>query len=173
VKNLAVHLLSEGKTSSHHTTVPDAQPQPQADDDFEFGGGFESDSNASSGGARSDREGENDSDADTTTRSPTRDPAQVVGGVRRSSRRRRLSSRLRDYEIDLPPSLIPADLIGLIEAANGDPRSIKEALESSDASEWSKAMNVEFQQLLKNKTWKLVDRIPGVPVLSNRWVLLK
>jgi hypothetical protein len=89
------------------------------------------------------------------------------------SRRRRLSSRLRDYEFDLPPSLIPAGLIGLIEAANSDPRSIKDALESPEASEWSKAMDVEFRQLAKNKTWKLVDRVPGVPVLSNRWVLLK
>jgi hypothetical protein len=35
---------------------------------------------------------------------------------------------------------------------------------------WTDAMRTEYDALLRNKTWSLVDRPPGARVISSKWV---
>ncbi|CAI7902543.1 unnamed protein product [Closterium sp. NIES-54] len=39
----------------------------------------------------------------------------------------------------------------------GEPATLKEALESSDAEEWKKAMESELKSIEENGTWELVE----------------
>lgn len=67
-----------------------------------------------------------------------------------------------------------AAMKNLSEAANlvviGDPKSLKEIEMSQNADEWRQAMKVEWNFLLKNKTWTLVDRPKNRNVIGCRWV---
>jgi hypothetical protein len=47
------------------------------------------------------------------------------------------------------------------------PASVRSALKDPN---WLGAMRTEFDALLKNRTWTLVDRPPGAKVISGRWV---
>ncbi|CAI7809964.1 unnamed protein product, partial [Closterium sp. NIES-54] len=40
----------------------------------------------------------------------------------------------------------------------GEPATLKEALESSDAEEWKKAMESELKSIEENGTWELIER---------------
>ena len=51
-----------------------------------------------------------------------------------------------------------------------EPRTLKEALKSEHSAQWKEAMNSEFSSLIKNQTWDLVPRPPGVNVVGNRWL---
>jgi hypothetical protein len=51
-----------------------------------------------------------------------------------------------------------------------DPQNIEEALGRLDASSWRQAMEEEYNALLENNTWTLVDAAPNKKVLSTRWV---
>ncbi|POM64748.1 LOW QUALITY PROTEIN: Polyprotein [Phytophthora palmivora] len=61
--------------------------------------------------------------------------------------------RLRDYEVDL--------------------REIKAALEAADFDKWIEALNNEYRELLRNKTWELVERTEGAKVLTSKWVFVR
>ena len=56
-------------------------------------------------------------------------------------------------------------------ALDPEPRNRGEALRRQDADKWTNAMQDEYNSLLKNKTWEVVDRPKNQHVLSNRWVL--
>jgi hypothetical protein len=51
-----------------------------------------------------------------------------------------------------------------------DPSSISEALSSEDASQWRQAMETEYNSLIKNNTWILVDRPPDCSIVSTKWL---
>lgn len=51
-----------------------------------------------------------------------------------------------------------------------DPQTVEEALSSSQAKEWKNAMDEEFNSLMKNGTWELVDLPSGKMALPNKWV---
>lgn len=51
-----------------------------------------------------------------------------------------------------------------------DPQTLKEALKSDEADEWKKAMNAEYQSIIKNKTWDLVDRPKSGNIIGSKWV---
>jgi hypothetical protein len=51
-----------------------------------------------------------------------------------------------------------------------DPLTVEEALSSDRAENWKDAMNVEFQQLMKNKTWEVCELPPGRKAIDNKWV---
>jgi Reverse transcriptase (RNA-dependent DNA polymerase)/gag-polypeptide of LTR copia-type/Integrase core domain/GAG-pre-integrase domain len=93
--------------------------------------------------------------------------------IRRSTRQRQTNTRLAGYDVDIPPSLQPAHIINHLQAANDNPSSLREALSSPDAPRWIEAMNIEMDQLMKNDTWDLVERVSNASVLSCRWVLVK
>ncbi|CAI7781108.1 unnamed protein product [Closterium sp. NIES-54] len=52
----------------------------------------------------------------------------------------------------------------------GEPATLKEALESSDAEEWKKAMESELKSIEKNGTWELVELPEGRKVITSKWL---
>lgn len=42
-----------------------------------------------------------------------------------------------------------------------EPSNYKEAITSKDSKKWIKAMDEDYQYLMKNKTWVLVPKPPG------------
>ena len=51
-----------------------------------------------------------------------------------------------------------------------EPNTVDEALSGDHSAEWSRALESEYQSLLKNKTWTLVPRPENKNVVGNRWV---
>lgn len=54
--------------------------------------------------------------------------------------------------------------------ADAEPVTVHEAMNSENATEWTKAMSDEYQSLIKNKTWVLVDPPSNKPIVRNKWV---
>ena len=51
-----------------------------------------------------------------------------------------------------------------------DPKSFKEAMRSERADDWMEAMKREYNSLIENKTWELVERPKDVNIIGSRWV---
>ncbi|UYV76870.1 hypothetical protein LAZ67_14002267 [Cordylochernes scorpioides] len=51
-----------------------------------------------------------------------------------------------------------------------DPKDAEEALSGKDSYFWRKAMKEEFDLLIENKTWELVDPPKGQNVIGSKWV---
>lgn len=51
-----------------------------------------------------------------------------------------------------------------------EPATYKEAIRSEEKRHWIGAMNEEFDSLVKNRTWNLVDLPAGKKLIDNRWV---
>ncbi|CAI7819068.1 unnamed protein product [Closterium sp. NIES-54] len=52
----------------------------------------------------------------------------------------------------------------------GEPATLKEALESSDAEEWKKAMEIELKSIKENDTWELVELPEGRKAIMSKWL---
>ncbi|CAI7749876.1 unnamed protein product [Closterium sp. NIES-54] len=52
----------------------------------------------------------------------------------------------------------------------GEPATLKEALESSDAEEWKKAMESELKSIEENGTWELVELPVGRKAITSKWL---
>ncbi|CAI7808621.1 unnamed protein product [Closterium sp. NIES-53] len=52
----------------------------------------------------------------------------------------------------------------------GEPATLKEALESSDAEEWKKAMESELKSIEENGTWELVELSEGRKAITSKWL---
>jgi histone deacetylase 1/2 len=52
-------------------------------------------------------------------------------------------------------------------AAAEEPTSVDQALADD---RWVAAMDLEYQDLLKNQTWRLVPKPKGKNVIGSRWV---
>ncbi|CAI7923146.1 unnamed protein product [Closterium sp. NIES-53] len=52
----------------------------------------------------------------------------------------------------------------------GEPATLKEALESSDAEEWKKAMEIELKSIEENDTWELVELPEGHKAITSKWL---
>lgn len=52
----------------------------------------------------------------------------------------------------------------------GEPNTYNEAIRSNEKQKWIDAMREEYNSLVKNCTWKLVDRPVGQRIVDNRWV---
>ncbi|CAI7882531.1 unnamed protein product [Closterium sp. NIES-53] len=52
----------------------------------------------------------------------------------------------------------------------GEPATLKEALESSDAEEWKKAMESELKSIEENGTWELVELSEGRRAITSKWL---
>ncbi|CAI7744183.1 unnamed protein product [Closterium sp. NIES-54] len=48
--------------------------------------------------------------------------------------------------------------------------TLKEALESSDAEEWKKAMEIELKSIEENGTWELVELLEGRKAITSKWL---
>ena len=51
-----------------------------------------------------------------------------------------------------------------------EPQTFKEAMKSSEAQYWKKAINSEVESILNNHTWELVDLPPGKKPLGYKWI---
>ncbi|CAI7908509.1 unnamed protein product [Closterium sp. NIES-54] len=51
-----------------------------------------------------------------------------------------------------------------------EPATLKEALESSDAKEWKKAMESELKSIEENGTWELVELPEGRKAITSKWL---
>lgn len=51
-----------------------------------------------------------------------------------------------------------------------EPDTYQEALNSDDSMQWKVAMREEYDSLMKNDTWILVERPRNVQIVDNRWV---
>ncbi|CAI7764249.1 unnamed protein product [Closterium sp. NIES-54] len=51
-----------------------------------------------------------------------------------------------------------------------EPADLKEALESSDAEEWKKAMESELKSIEENGTWELVELPEGHKAITSKWL---
>ncbi|CAI7802081.1 unnamed protein product [Closterium sp. NIES-53] len=52
----------------------------------------------------------------------------------------------------------------------GEPATLKEALESSDAEEWKKAIESELKSIEENGTWELVELPEGRKAITSKWL---
>ena len=52
-----------------------------------------------------------------------------------------------------------------------EPRTLKEAMNTEEASEWKKAVQQEIDVLKKQEVWELVDLPRGRTAIKNKWVL--
>ncbi|CAI7801548.1 unnamed protein product [Closterium sp. NIES-54] len=52
----------------------------------------------------------------------------------------------------------------------GEPATLKEALESSDAEDWKKEMESELKSIEENGTWELVELPEGRKAITSKWV---
>ncbi|CAI5944439.1 unnamed protein product [Closterium sp. NIES-64] len=52
----------------------------------------------------------------------------------------------------------------------GEPATLKEALESSDAEEWKKAMESELKSIEENDTFELVELPEGRTAITSKWL---
>ncbi|CAI7857384.1 unnamed protein product [Closterium sp. NIES-53] len=52
----------------------------------------------------------------------------------------------------------------------GEPATLKEALESTDAEEWKKAMESELKRIEENGTWELVELPEGRKAITSKWL---
>jgi len=50
---------------------------------------------------------------------------------------------------------------------------LKEARDSLEWHEWEKAIHAELDQLKQMGTWKLVDKLPGIVLIANKFVFAK
>lgn len=56
------------------------------------------------------------------------------------------------------------------ESAAGEPVTYEQATRSAEATQWQAAMEAEYQSLLANETWDLVEAPPGANVVGSRWL---
>ncbi|CAI7889192.1 unnamed protein product [Closterium sp. NIES-54] len=52
----------------------------------------------------------------------------------------------------------------------GEPATLKEALESSDAKEWKKKMESELKSIEENGAWELVELPEGRKAITSKWL---
>ncbi|OMO94271.1 Reverse transcriptase, RNA-dependent DNA polymerase [Corchorus capsularis] len=55
-------------------------------------------------------------------------------------------------------------------SVDDDPKTLKEALASRDATFWQETVNDEMDSIMANSTWVLVDLLPGSKPIKNKWV---
>ncbi|KAH7644609.1 retrovirus-related pol polyprotein from transposon tnt 1-94 [Dermatophagoides farinae] len=100
--------------------------------------------------------------------------SEHVETTNRRSVGRPLGSSNRRYEINPEriDSLRPRsnESEAVVAIAGSEPNTFDEAVSSIDSEKWKLAMQHEFNQLIKNKTWALVESPSNVRVISVKWV---
>ena len=93
--------------------------------------------------------------------------------VKRKSSDIRCSARERKppvYYHDEYAGVTTAKHTALFVTEVEEPTTLKKALESDHAENWKAAADSEYQSLLKNETWELVELPPGRKAITCRWV---
>lgn len=97
----------------------------------------------------------------------------------------RLETRQRLANVQLPENflvygsmpIIPISLLAIepriATALLPDPQSYTEAMKAPDAEKWRQAIQQEYDSLIENQTWTVVDLPQGRKALTAKWVLKK
>ena len=86
--------------------------------------------------------------------------------IRCSAQERKPSVYCHDQYADITTAKHTALFVTDIE----EPTTLKKALESDHAENWKAAADSEYQSLLENETWELVELPPGRKAITCRWV---
>jgi hypothetical protein len=97
-------------------------------------------------------------------------PAEATRPERRSVRERRRPAWLRDYATLEDDDREEFPECFLTESSDDTPSTYQEAIECQDSRKWYEAMNREYESLMKNKTWRLVELPKGRKAVSGRWL---
>lgn len=57
-----------------------------------------------------------------------------------------------------------------MSATSEEPRTYEQAIQADDRKQWERAMDEEYDSLIKNRTWTLVKAPDDQRVIDNRWV---
>ena len=114
---------------------------------------------------------ESSSESDTETEHPNI-------RFKTSSAESRAAARERLMNVKLPETFLTACSLAAIQtpidnALRPDPQSYSEAMRSPDSRKWKEAIQTEYDSLMENGTWKIVDLPPGRKALTTKWVLKK
>lgn len=66
----------------------------------------------------------------------------------------------------------PTQIVNKVEEINKDPSTVEEAMQSSNANDWRKAMREEYESLMRKSTWELVERPDGKNTVGCKWVFV-
>lgn len=90
--------------------------------------------------------------------------------LRRSERERRAPQRFGEWASNIAAQ--PNELFALCaqQFVENDPQSIEEAKRREDWPEWQKAIETEYESLIKNETWSLCDLPKNRKAISGKWV---
>jgi len=70
----------------------------------------------------------------------------------------------------IPPSRF-GEFAGIVTIHEDDkPKTIKEALAGKDKNNWKKALDEEYEPLIANKTWKLVETPEDTKIIGSKWI---
>ena len=86
--------------------------------------------------------------------------------VRRSSRDRKPPTFYHDEYAAMSKAKYTALHVAQIE----EPSTLEEALNSEYSSEWKSAADAEYQSLIENDTWEMVELPPGHKAIDCKWV---
>ncbi|KRX69779.1 Retrovirus-related Pol polyprotein from transposon TNT 1-94 [Trichinella sp. T6] len=86
----------------------------------------------------------------------------------RSGRRGRPKKVYQKKEVQL----VPCEDVASIAVMN-DPKSVAEALSCHESKEWFEAMKREYEALVKNNTWEIVNRPQRQKVITCQWGFLQ
>ena len=76
------------------------------------------------------------------------------------------------HNSDVIPEIFSAFNISALKGEN-IPQSVKEALKSVHSPKWKDAIQTEYDQLMKNHTWDVVEAPIGRKIVDSRWVFAK
>ena len=107
--------------------------------------------------------------ADITAKDEERQEPQEEKELRRSERTRKTPVRYGyDEYADTATCRVRHVAYHLSEV--DEPSTIQEAKSSDHAPEWKVATDAEYNSLIENKTWKLVELPPGRKAIGCKWV---
>lgn len=102
--------------------------------------------------------GASTSTASEATQQPSSESLITAVPPRRSLREKQPKKQWQDWAALSTTSSPPSE-----------PGSYNEALASQEVSEWQQSMTEEYNSLIENGTWTLVDLPPGQSVVTSRW----
>lgn len=153
--------------------LPDSGAEPataadnkgvEEDDEFADARDKSFDRGVNNGGAGNKKiHGVNQGDAGNYELNGGQDANEIVI-PRRSTRERRKPDRFADSEYSVHYALSAEQFV------DGDPVSMKEAMARADRSEWKKAIDCEYDALIKNGTWTECDLLKNRQAISCKWV---
>lgn len=73
----------------------------------------------------------------------------------------------------IPPRRYGDFVVDVAMVVEGDPSSYEEAIRGSESDLWKAAMQEEYDSLMKNKTWNLVELPAGRKAIGSKWVYKK